>query len=133
MTPGGEPPRLLLGNLNCEDELALLLAAKPGARPPRRHPWTRRALARAAGAATLLRVFAAPGDRLWVLAPTAPGRLAEVPGLPRPQVLCGPPPENRLAGGVLAWCETPTVAALRTAGERPAGLVEPDPTAGLPL
>jgi hypothetical protein len=117
MTSGGEPPRLLLGNLDCEDDLAQQHAATPGARPPRRHPWTRRALARAAGAATLLRVFAAPGDRLWLLAPIAPDCLAELPGLPRPQVLSGPLPAQAPAARVLAWCETRTVAALRAGGE----------------
>ncbi len=126
MTPGGEPPRLLLGNLDCEDDLAQQHAATPGARPPRRHPWTRRALARAAGAATLLRVFAAPGDRLWLLAPIEPDCLADVPGLARPQLLCGPLPAQEPAACVLAWCETRPVAALRAGGDLPVAIDRSD-------
>lgn len=88
-------PRLIVANLLAEDDLERLYHA--GDPRFRRH--------RPASAATLqvvsrmgreLAVFGRPGDRLWV------------PG--------DPPPEP--AAEVLTWCETPWVAALRTAPRR---------------
>jgi hypothetical protein len=86
------PPRLIVANLLAEDDLERLFHA--GNSRFRRH--------RPASAATLqvvsrmaqeLAALGRPGDRLW-----APG---------------DPPPEP--AAEVLAWCETPWTAALRTA------------------
>lgn len=85
-------PRLIVANLLAEDDLERLFHAGD---PRIRHR-------RPASAATLqvvsrmgreLAVFGRPGDRLWV------------PG--------DPPPDP--AAEVLAWCETPETAALRTA------------------
>ena len=85
--------RAILANLLCEDELA------------RRNP-TRKTLQTVSGLATLLRVFAREGDRLWTPAPV--DRILPVPGLPIPE--SGPvEPVDEL----LAWCETPQAAALR--------------------
>jgi hypothetical protein len=64
-----------------------------------------------AGLATLLRVFARPGDRLWLPAPVDPERIPYLPAIPSPAYESGPPPPST---EVLAWCETPTAAELRT-------------------
>ncbi len=116
-TPTTRPPaggavegRRILGNLFAEEELAPLVLDLP---PAHRGPASQQALAAAAGFATLLRVFARPGDRLWTPAPVDPARLAEVPGLPRPILESGPLAELPPAAGLLAWCETPDAAALR--------------------
>lgn len=137
MNLGAGASRLLLGNLDCEDELSLLTRSPRGGRPPLRHPWTRAALAGAAGAATLLRAFSRPGDRLWTPAPVAADRLAAVPGLPRPALETGPLSGLRAGDGLLAWCETPAVRAIRAstpeaAGTRP-GAEKAFESAALPL
>ena len=87
--------RSILANLLCEDELA------------RRSP-SRKTLQTVSGLATLLRVFAREGDRLWTPAAVDPERVLPLPGLPMP--LSGPiePAEE-----LLAWCETPQAATLR--------------------
>ena len=87
--------RLILANLLCEDELA------------RRTP-SRETLQTVSGLATLLRVFAREGDRLWTPAAFDPERVLPVPGLP---ILESGPVEP--ADELLAWCETPQAAALR--------------------
>lgn len=87
--------RSILANLLCEDELA------------RRTP-SRKTLQTVSGLATLLRVFAREGDRLWTPAPVDPERVLPVPGLPIPE--SGP---VEPADELLAWCETPQAAALR--------------------
>jgi len=87
--------RSILANLLCEDELA------------RRTP-SRTTLQTVSGLATLLRVFAREGDRLWTPAPVDPERVLPVPGLPG--VESGP---IEPADELLAWCETPQAAALR--------------------
>ncbi|HET9227490.1 MAG TPA: hypothetical protein VFR31_12540 [Thermoanaerobaculia bacterium] len=85
--------RAILANLLCEDELA------------RRTP-TRKSLQTVSGLATLLRVFARDGDRLWTPAPV--DHILDVPGLPIPE--SGPvEPVDEL----LAWCETPQAVSLR--------------------
>ena len=87
--------RSILANLLCEDELA-------------RRTSSRETLRTVSGLATLLRVFAREGDRLWTPSPVDPQRILPVPDLPMP--LNGPvEPVDEL----LAWCETPQAAALR--------------------
>jgi hypothetical protein len=103
--------RRILGNLLAEDELAQLVLPDIHRGAP-----TRATRAAVSGFATLLRVFAEDGDRLWTPLPVAPERLADVPGLPLPRLESGPlaelPPLPR-AADLLAWCETPGAAALR--------------------
>lgn len=94
--------RRIIGNLLFEEELA--------ARPVTP---ARAALETAAGAATLLRAFAGEGDRLWTPAPVAPSRLAPLPGIPIPELESGPLARLPPADEVLAWGETPAVAAHR--------------------
>jgi hypothetical protein len=89
--------RRILGNLLCEDDFRRLL------RPGRRFTPPREVLETVSGAATLLRVFAREGDRLWTPAPVDPGRLAEVPGLPRPVLESGPVENLPAVSGTLTW------------------------------
>lgn len=90
--------RLLLANLLAEDDLEHLFHAGDP-RFHRRRPPSAGLLRTIARMAARLAVFSRPGDRLWL------------PG--------DPPPEP--AAEVLAWCETPTAAALRTS-PRPPGV-----------
>jgi hypothetical protein len=128
VTPGAPPSRLVVGNLDAEDELEEFAELQPpgGPRRPRgRRAWTPAARAAAAGAATLLRAFCRPGDRLWLPAPVAPDRLADLPGVPRPELPCGPLAALPPAAELLAWCETPAVQMLRhPAPRRDAGPVD---------
>lgn len=141
----GGPPRLLVGNLDAEADLAVLWAAAaagaaPGG-PVRRLGWTRQAAAAAAAAATLLRALARPGDRLWLPAPVLAERWGELGEVPLPTVVTGPLGAAGAALGgvaeVLAWCETPAVEALRRRlGERQRadelpGVPAPEPAHGL--
>ena len=87
--------RSILANLLCEDELA------------KKTP-SRETLQTVSGLATLLRVFAREGDRLWTPAPFDPERILPVPDLPIPE--SGP---LEPADELLAWCETPQATALR--------------------
>jgi hypothetical protein len=87
--------RAILANLLCEDDLA------------RRTP-SRKTLQTVSGLATLLRVFAREGDRLWTPITVDPERILPVPGLPTLET--GP---VEPADELLAWCETPQAAALR--------------------
>ncbi len=109
--------RRIFGNLDCEAEFAAA-----GGRP--RSALSRAAVENAAALATLLRAFAEDGDRLWTPAPVAPARLAEVPGLPQPELESGPPSSLTATARLLAWGETRTAAALRagSAGVPPASL-----------
>ncbi len=92
----GAGPRLLLANLLAEDDLERLFHA--GDRRFRhRRPPSAGLLRTVSRMAEKLAVFGRPGDRLWL------------PG--------DPPPEP--AAEVLAWCETPEAAALRTAPRPP--------------
>ncbi len=61
--------------------------------------------------ATLLRVFAREGDRLWLPAPVE--SIPDVPGLPTPILESGPLDRLPPVEEVLAWCETPEAAAHR--------------------
>ena len=96
--------RAILANLLCEDELA------------RRTP-SRKTLQTVSGLATLLRVFAREGDRLWLPAPVEPERIATIPGLPLTVLSSGTPEP---ADELLAWCETQQAAALRKQPRVPA-------------
>lgn len=98
--------RRIFANLDCEAEFAAM-----DGRP--RAALSTAALDNAAALATLLRAFAEDGDRLWTPAPVAPERLAEVPGLPRPELESGPPLSLPPCARLLAWGETETAAALR--------------------
>ncbi|HYG63384.1 MAG TPA: hypothetical protein VEL74_12440 [Thermoanaerobaculia bacterium] len=100
--------RRLVGNLLFEEELAA----------PRRSP-SSSVLETAAGAATLLRAFAREGDRLWTPAPVDPACLAPLPGIPVPILESGPLASLPPAGELLAWGESPAVAALRPATPPP--------------
>lgn len=101
--------RLIVGNLLFEEELA------------RRSTPPREVLATASRMATLLRVFAREGDRLWT--PALP-ELPEIPGLPRPVLESGPLRDLDPADEVLAWGESPEVAALRTRKREPAASLD---------
>ena len=99
--------RLIVGNLDCETGFAA-------------HSWSsvvpailpRPVLENISAAATLLRVFCAEGDRLWTPIAVDADRLSGPPELARPALTGGPlPTEN--TGGVLAWGETESIAALR--------------------
>ncbi len=127
---------LIVGNLDVEQDLARSL-------PP---PWQPRgggvtlplAARRAIAAfATLLRVCARPGDRLWVPEPVDPQVMSQVPGLPRPPLLSGPLPKNPVGSGeVLAWGESKRIADYRLRVAHPAPARRWDDTsgtAGLPM
>jgi hypothetical protein len=75
--------RRILGNLLVEEDWRQLL--RPGLKPA----LPRQVIDTVSGAATLLRVFADEGDRLWTPAPVDPARMCEVPGLPRPVLESG--------------------------------------------
>jgi hypothetical protein len=109
--------RRIVGNLLFEEELA-------GRRPA----LSRSARETAAGAATLLRAFAREGDRLWTPAPVEPERLSPLPGVPIPELESGPLERLAPAAAVLAWGETPAVAA-----HRPALSPAPEPPLDAPL
>lgn len=96
--------RLIVGNLDCEGELA---RSGPALSPT--------ALRTISGVATLLRVFAADDDRLWTPAPVDASRLATVGDLPEPRLVSGPLPDLEPADAVLAWGETSTIERLRGA------------------
>lgn len=91
--------RRIVGNLFGEDDLA-----------GRRGTPSRSVLGKAARMATLLRVFAREGDRLWLPARV---ELESIPELPSPILETGPLRGLPPASEVLAWCETPEVAAHR--------------------
>jgi hypothetical protein len=119
-----EVRRRILGNLDAEAEMAGL-ATVWNPRPVRRRAsLSGAALAQISGAATLLRAFAREGDRLWTPAPVDPARLPAVPGLPVPGLESGPLPALPPAAAVLAWAETPGVAAHR--GVAPAAERRPE-------
>lgn len=99
--------RRIVGNLLGEDDLA-----------GRRGTPARSVLEKAARMATLLRVFACEGDRLWL--PMAVDRMPEIPGLPLPVLESGPLRDLPPMEEVLAWCETPEVAAHRVHPRAPA-------------
>jgi len=112
-------PRLLVGKLDAESRLA-------------GETLSRAALATASALATLLRAFAREGDRLWTPAPVAPERLPELPGLPRPELLCGDWERLEPVPEVLAWAEVSGVAKLRSPPRTPTSSLSRLP-ASLPL
>ncbi len=99
----------IVGNLDAEEELTGGKARLPA-----------RVLDAISAAATLLRVFASPGDHLWTPAPVEDARVAEVEWLPRCQPVTGPLEDVDPGDRLLAWCETPRVAALRATLSRSA-------------
>jgi hypothetical protein len=104
-------PRRIIANLLAEDDLERLFHhGDPRFRL--RRPPAASVLRTASRLAPRLAVFARPGDHLWTPAPLDPVDL--IPGLPVPILESGP--LNRLppVAEILAWCETPEVAALRT-------------------
>lgn len=105
--------RILAGNLDCETQFAVeAFAGRRAAALPHN------VLENISAAATLLRIFANDGDRLWTPVEIASQRLAGPLELARPELVSGPLPA--LAGGeeLLAWGETLPVTKLR-AGEKP--------------
>lgn len=105
------PPRRIIANLLAEDDLERLF--HPGDRRFRlRRPHPASVLRTASQLAPRLAVFARPGDHLWTPAPLDPSDL--IPGLPVPILESGPLKRLPPIPEVLAWCETPEVAALRT-------------------
>jgi hypothetical protein len=100
--------RRIIGNLLGEDDLA-----------GRRGTPSRSVLDKASRMATLLRVFAREGDRLWLPA-SLETEIPEIPGLPVPILETGPLRDLSLVDEVLAWCETPEVAAHRVRPRAPA-------------
>lgn len=111
--------RRLVANLDAESEWAAHVDPAATYRPP-----ARPALEAAAVVGTLLRALAQDTDRLHLALPLDPERIARVPGLPRPHIESGPLEALEPPGRLLAWCETPTVAAHR--GDDPSDLEDPD-------
>lgn len=116
--------RLIVGNLDCESAWAGSTSRLP-----------QRVRRRVAAASTLLRVFARPEDRLWMLEPVRPERLLDGLDLARPGLVSGLLEGVDPAAAVLAWGETPSVAQLRAraagsnqtaGGGRPADSSEQD-------
>jgi len=101
--------RRILANLLCEEDLAraFLFPRRSRTSPPRS------VLERVSKMATLLRVFAREGDRLWLPTAIDTESIPEAPGLPRPALESGPLHQLPRADEVLAWCETPEVVAHR--------------------
>lgn len=100
--------RRIVANLDFEEELRAHFGAGG---PPR--TLTAAARRAAAEAGLELRALAREGDRLWLPERLGPGRPESRAGLPVPVLESGPledlPPARRL----LAWGETPRIAALR--------------------
>lgn len=97
--------RLLVGNLDAEHRLA-------------GETITRAALETASALATLMRVFAREGDRLWTPVPVDPERMPAAPELPRPKLVSGGWEAIEPAPEVLPWAEVAGVAALRSRSRR---------------
>jgi len=104
--------RRILANLLCEDDLARRRTSPP-----------RSVLEKASAMATLLRVFAHEGDRLWL--PATVDHIPKIPGLPFPVLESGPLRDLPPADEVLAWCETPEAAAHRVRPRQSASLDGP--------
>lgn len=127
-------PGLIVGNLDAEaDFVAAAGWPRPGL--------SKAAAAVASAAATLLRVFARPGDTLVLPGHFDTRRMAPVPGLPCPPVIAADDLRAPQSGGevgarpsVLAWAETIHMARLRAGAasraydrETPAGLARVAP------
>ena len=135
MTDVSQQSGLILANLDVEQDLA---ASLPREQRPRGGPATlpRRVLEAVAAFGTLMRAVARPGDRLWLPTSVAPQRLAEVPGLPKPELVDAPWPGKLgseipppLVDRVLPWGECRRVLGVRslTEAEDPA---TPSPPSG---
>lgn len=96
--------RRILGNLLAEDDLARLADPRRRQRTPNQN-----VLRTVARLGVLLRVFGREGDRLWLPAPADP---AAAPGL---ILESGPLDHLKPTAELLAWCETPDAARLRSA------------------
>jgi hypothetical protein len=99
-------PRIIIGDFLCEDTFARDSGLNP-------RVLTKKVVQSVSAQATLLRAFAGEGDLLWTPLPIDPARLAEVPGLARPELVSGPQEELPAADRVLAWGETRAVRDLR--------------------
>lgn len=97
-----------MANLDAESEWAAHVDPAATYRPP-----ARPALEAAAVVGTLLRALAHDTDRLHLALPLEPKCIARVPGLPSPQIESGPLEALESPARLLAWCETPAVAAHR--------------------
>ena len=95
--------RRILGNLLAEDDLARLVDPRRRHRQPNQN-----VLRTVARLGSQLRVFARDGDRLWLPAPADPDA---APGL---ILESGPLDWLEPTTELLAWCETPDAARLRT-------------------
>ncbi len=100
---------LLVANLAAEHRLLRASAARRGVFVPPLPAAIRRALA---CAGTLMRVFAAAHDRLWLEAPLAPARLVAQPGLPVPRLVSGPWPP-RATQRVRLWAAEAALCSRR--------------------
>ncbi len=104
---------LIVGNLDAEaDWVAASGLPRPG--------WSKAAAEVASASASVLRVFARPGDTLVLPRRFDVRRMASVPGLPCPSVMAATDsrPRRRKDGdephpSVLAWAETTQTAGLR--------------------
>lgn len=99
--------RRIIGNLDFEVELTRVFRAPPQDRPRAsgRPALPPAVLASISAMATLLRVFARDGDRLWTPAPVASHRLPAVPGLPAPTLESGPLEQLPACRQALVWGE----------------------------
>ncbi len=112
MIRGDAAPRRIVGNLDCESDFAREAAAAEGQALPQ-GPLSRRVLTTIAGAATLLRVFARPGDRLWLPTALPSDTMCPVDGLPQLEIDHGPISDLAPNKALLAWGETRAVAGKR--------------------
>lgn len=101
-------PRLIVANLDCEQDWAA-----PGVPRPLPAPVSQRISALGA----LLAAFGMPGDRVWTPAPVAPERVAEF--LARGITFVSGDIASHAAGSVLCWGETARTAALRAGASLP--------------
>ena len=106
--------RLILGNLDCDQELSGGWGGSVSGD----------VLRTISPLATLLRVFAAEGDRLWTPAPVDPDCMAGIPGLPLPALESGPVRGLSVPGALLAWAETESAAKLRRSAQAPSASCE---------
>lgn len=109
--------RRWIANLDAEGELAALVVGR------RRSTPSRATLAAMAGAGTLLRALAEEGDRVWTVAPVAPERVVDVPGLPRVVFESGPFEEKSWVGKQEPWMETPSARRVPAEAASAAGVV----------
>lgn len=100
---------LIVGNLDLEGDLS----ASAGHCPPALSAVARH---RISGLATLLRVFAREGDRLWTPQAVAPWRLPGLPSVPDPELISGDLARAGSYARILAWGETGAIRRLRDAG-----------------